>query len=404
MWDELGIAPCNDAKTIRRAYAARLKKLDPDREPAAFARLREAFERALKEAARNAQRRSVADSEPAGASAHEADPAEEDRGRAASGSQAQADHDEDAANPAAESAEDAESAEAPPEEAFQPNFQSWAQTPDQDDVRDQAVLIALDGALRRRDGSEAAALYYRAAATGALSLEGGSDVVEQLLDVAVDDLNLSPVAFRHLARTVGLDTPQSRVPVNANVRQRVLARLAAEDWYDNVLAQAQRKWRKGRAARRRAKIARLLLGRIGRYRHPRVDKDALKSWLDQYNIHKAWLGERIDPAWIKTLEGRLRRREIFWMGCFTLFIGSLLIQFAWVAAISVIEGRAEGPLWALLIGPFVAVFLLWLFKLLVAQFLRLSFPGWSESAAIVRLRNWAGRVGARWRRMKAKKT
>src|SRR6516162_5965225 len=47
MWDELGIAPCEDPKAIRRAYAARLKLLDPDREPDAFARLRQAYERAL---------------------------------------------------------------------------------------------------------------------------------------------------------------------------------------------------------------------------------------------------------------------------------------------------------------------------------------------------------------------
>src|SRR6202035_1471609 len=47
MWDELGIAPCDEAKAIRRAYAARLKKLDPDRDPEAFARLRRALEWAL---------------------------------------------------------------------------------------------------------------------------------------------------------------------------------------------------------------------------------------------------------------------------------------------------------------------------------------------------------------------
>ena len=50
MWDELGIAPCDDPKAIRRAYAARLKKLDPDRDPNGFARLRDAYEWALKRA------------------------------------------------------------------------------------------------------------------------------------------------------------------------------------------------------------------------------------------------------------------------------------------------------------------------------------------------------------------
>src|ERR1700716_3732370 len=53
MWNELGIAPCEDPKAIRRAYAAQLKKLDPDRDPEAFARLRGAFEWALSGAGRD---------------------------------------------------------------------------------------------------------------------------------------------------------------------------------------------------------------------------------------------------------------------------------------------------------------------------------------------------------------
>lgn len=51
MWDELGISRCDDPKAISRAYAARLKKLDPDSDPAGFARLRGALEAALAEAA-----------------------------------------------------------------------------------------------------------------------------------------------------------------------------------------------------------------------------------------------------------------------------------------------------------------------------------------------------------------
>src|SRR5215471_14677230 len=50
MWEELGIVPTADPKAIRRAYAGRLRGLDPDRDPAAFQRLRQAFEAALSQA------------------------------------------------------------------------------------------------------------------------------------------------------------------------------------------------------------------------------------------------------------------------------------------------------------------------------------------------------------------
>jgi hypothetical protein len=46
-WDVLGIAPTDDPAAVRRAYAARLKLLDVDRDPAAFIRLRAALDDAL---------------------------------------------------------------------------------------------------------------------------------------------------------------------------------------------------------------------------------------------------------------------------------------------------------------------------------------------------------------------
>ncbi len=57
MWGELGIEPTADATVIRRAYAQRLRAIDPDRDPAAFQRLREAYEAALSSSARDTGRK-----------------------------------------------------------------------------------------------------------------------------------------------------------------------------------------------------------------------------------------------------------------------------------------------------------------------------------------------------------
>jgi hypothetical protein len=356
MWDELGIAPCNDPKAIRRAYAARLKKLDPDRNPEAFARLRRALEWALDGA------------------------------------------DEDSAGPRSSTASPPPARGAPESEPRPP-----APVPDHDDIRDQTLLVALDAALRRRNTREAMALYYRAAATGALSLESAPDATERLLAVAVDDLSLDPAAFRHLTRAVGLAAPQFRAPVAFELRQRVFARLYAEDWYEELLAKAKR--RKGRAARQQAKIARLLLGRIGRYWNPDVDRTDLDSTMAQYKIHAAWLENRIDPDWARKIERRIARQGIFRLVLHGLFIGSMLIPSMLLFAAGFIED--DDRFWALMIGAALVALFLWIFILTVKDILKRLIPGWTGFAAIARLKRmlglWAGRSRALWRRAKAKK-
>ena len=47
MWEELGIAPTDDAVAIKRAYAKRLKTTRPDDDAAAYQQLREAYDAAL---------------------------------------------------------------------------------------------------------------------------------------------------------------------------------------------------------------------------------------------------------------------------------------------------------------------------------------------------------------------
>lgn len=47
IWKRLGIAPTEDGRAIKKAYAARLKAIDPDEDPQAFIALREARDAAL---------------------------------------------------------------------------------------------------------------------------------------------------------------------------------------------------------------------------------------------------------------------------------------------------------------------------------------------------------------------
>jgi len=384
MWDELGIAPCNDPKAIRRAYAARLKQLDPDREPDAFARLRKAYERAL-DASLRVGRTGAEQHASTGDDAHD-----DAHGAAHDDAYGAAHH-----NAAAERSSTRAATSAADQVAALERSRAAVE---QDDIRDRALLIALEAALREGDAEEAIALYYRAAATGALPLAGASDLIERLVAVAIDDTTLDAAGFRRLIRIVGLDASRTRAPVNSALRARALARLAADDWYDNLLAKAQSG--RGQIARRQRKIARLMLGRIGRRWHPRVDRAALRTWLAQYRTHAAWLSARIDPAWVGKLEARLRRRQIALLVFYILFIGSMLMQFMLVTVVGVSDD--DSPLWPLTIGLLLVAFFLWIFILLVKELLKLVFPRWTGLAGIAGPRDLARSGRALWERLRAK--
>lgn len=50
MWNTLGIDPTDDTRQVRAAYARQLRSIDPERDPAAFIALRQAYEQALSRA------------------------------------------------------------------------------------------------------------------------------------------------------------------------------------------------------------------------------------------------------------------------------------------------------------------------------------------------------------------
>jgi hypothetical protein len=157
-----------------------------------------------------------------------------------------------------------------------------------------------------------------------------------------------------------------------------MARLAAEDWYEDLLATAER--RRGKVARNQRRIARLLLGRIGRYWHPNVDAAALRTWLKQYQMHAPWLSRRIDPRWIARLERRLRRRQIYGLLFGILFIGGMLLQFLLLAIFGVEE--SDAPLWPLILGPLLVFFFFWILMVLVRELLKLAVPGFRGFPAL----------------------
>jgi hypothetical protein len=314
MWDVLAIAPTDDPKVIRRAYAARLKQIDPDRDRETFARLRQALEWALACAGQPM-------AAPSRRPEREDDPVRD---------RASADH------------------------LGLPVMVEFAQAPHpQYDVRisvaepaeptrgaherasERAMLAALESALQRSNTREASRLYMRAAATGALPLGDAERVLARLFAVALEDPNCDGPTFRDLARTFGWDRPELASPTIYEVRARVTPRLAAEDWYDELVRTADSKWLW--FPRYKSRVARLLLRRIRGWGLLRINRPALRATLGFLESHAIWLSDRIPPEWIAELERRMRRRELFANGA-----GIFILSFALADAVFVFGGRLLG--------------------------------------------------------------
>jgi hypothetical protein len=353
MWDVLAIAPTDDPKAIRRAYAARLRQIDPDRDRAGFARLRQALEWALAGA-----------KQPPRRLPHE-EPAREPAPAAAEAPMAAIE-----IAPVLQARQDVPTF--PATQLPAPPVLPRTHAPPPPDIvgehaNERALLIGLESALQRRDARDASQLYCRAAATGALPFGDTERMLARLFTVALEDPTFDGEAFRGLATCFGWDRSELDSVAVSAVRQRVAARLAAEDWYDGLVTTADRKtWR---IPRYQTKVARLMLKRIRGFGLFRITRPALQVRLDEYTRHELWVRDRIDPAWVTTLKRRMRRRELVANAILPLFLAALLFDavIVLVGGIIGLFEHDESSLGILLLIPVCAV-LAWLIKLLLQHF------------------------------------
>lgn len=350
MWDVLAIAPTDDPKVIRRAYAARLKQIDPDRERETFARLRQALEWALA-CAKEPPRPARPPPEPA------RDPAPADDPLPPLMVEIE---------PAPEAHDDVRIVPAEPPALHQPATPP-ATRGSQERANDRALLIALESALQRGDAREAAQLYVRAAASGALPLGDAERMLARLFAVALEDPAFDGAAFRDLAKTFGWERPELASPMTSEIRRRVTARLAAEDWHDGLVALAdRRRWWFGR---KKSRIARLMLRRIRGWGLLRVDRPALRTTLDTLKPHEIWLHDRIPSEWVATLERRLRRRELIASAGLAAFLGFLLLDVAYVVVAGLLGLIEDASVFAILILIAFTAVLIWLLRAFVKHFI-----------------------------------
>jgi hypothetical protein len=304
MWGVLGIAPTADTAAVRRAYVAKLRAIDVEREPAAFIRLREAYEGAL-----------------------------------AAGAYAQFDDETETTDDLSEIEAETALAEetidvAPIREATLPKPQPLLPPPAppiEIEIEEDPEW-AIDEALEKSGVVAAWQTFEHAMATGAISLGEEAPLMNRLVAAALDYRGPGSAAFfRSIIATLGATKP-SRDDDLVDFRTTITERLAAEKWLDEIENNAGT-----RAFGKRKFVvlaSRILLGRKRRYRRSRALLSAIERLLGDYRLHHFWLDPRLGAERMAALEKRLQRDLVIkkWQDNI-LVIGVLTflaVDFLWV--------------------------------------------------------------------------
>lgn len=278
-WPDLGIPATTDQGAIRRAYAARLKTLDVDGDPAAFMRLRSAYEAAL--FASRATFDSFDNSDDFGGS---------------------------------DDFDDLETAPTPslgPPQALPPETSDDAPEWQASGPAFTRFCIAFEAALGAGNTGEAGKALRMAMAQGTLPLGLEEDYAARFLASARDDAALSPEALAETVAMFGVAAEHCGYSRLAPLFDDIRARIEALRWFAAINATAARGDDAGiggllrRSFYPRIRAARAL--RAGRaHKLRKRDLTPARGQLNAALLHAPWLGERLDLA---RFEAELGERE-----------------------------------------------------------------------------------------------
>ena len=242
MWQELDIAATTDIKAIRRAYAGRLRRIDVDRDPAAFQRLRQAFEAALRDAESRRARPLPPADDPVDTLVEEG-------------------KDDDIADPPSMATRGAAATDA----LEAPEGPAIADAP-ADETGWRELRHGMERALAAGDIERAFAEATEGMAQGLLSIDAQEDVGAALLAAAVDDRRLPAERFHLMAQLFGWEKLEFGGPRTA-LRERVAARIEAEAWFATLCRAAAAKGPSRHYSELQERLlARYLLGSVSRQR------------------------------------------------------------------------------------------------------------------------------------------
>jgi hypothetical protein len=336
MWDELGIEPTRDAKAVRRAYAVRLRTIDPDRDPAAFQRLRAAYERALFHVAAEARRIAQQQAQPA----EELPPPE-----------AQPAAEPEPASPPAEPASlptptppaPTSPTPAPPvptsPASTPPAPTPPAPTPPPEDRERQEIVRAINTALQNRETLAALDLFDVAQARGLVRFGERDVALQGIMHAVIADRTIPAENYLAVMKRIGWDAVPTAYERGSEVRRAATARAEAEAWYMELAAWLLRPnrlqmsfndplariaaWIKRRRERAYARL--LLDGRW--FLLSDTTAPALRAKLQLFEHYKGWIGQRFADADVARAQAMLRHEKA-WLNLRTALFWTLWILFA----------------------------------------------------------------------------